>query len=395
MQKPIAFLLLTSALFAIGCVEKSKSHKLIVVENTLDIDRSHETVSIDLAQLGLQNTSTDSLSVGVIDVETQQPVVVQLVDNDGDDVADALLFQPKVRALAEKTFEMVQSSDISSVDETVHCFSRFVPERTDDYAWENDRVAFRTYGPTAQKMNEEGNKAGTLSSGIDAWLKRVDYPIIDKWYKKELETDGSYHKDTGEGLDNFHVGPSRGVGGTAVKSDSIYHFSKNYVTWKHLFNGPIRTSFILKYADWDAAGNRISEEKHISLDYGSNLTRFEIMVEGTDVLSAGLTLHKNEGEVGVNEQEGWISYWEPHEDSELGMGIVAPEATMIGHEKYLTERKDESNLYAQLKSADGKVVYYAGFGWKNSGQFETQEVWEAYLSDFALKVNSPLAVTIQ
>lgn len=394
MRIPSAFLLAVCSLLGMGCAQKS-NHKHIVVKNTLSIDRSHETVSLDLTQLGVDNISTDSLSLGIIDTETQKAVIIQLVDNDGDNIADELLFQPEIKALAEKTYEVFQGENTPTTDQTVHCFSRFVPERTDDYAWENNRVAFRTYGPKAQKMNEEGNKAGTLSSGIDAWLKRVDYPIIDKWYKKELETDGSYHKDTGEGLDNFHVGPSRGVGGTAVKKDSIYYFSKNYVSWKRLYNGPIRTSFILKYADWDAEGNAISEEKHISLDYGSNLTRFEIIVKGTDVLSAGLTLHKNEGAIGSNEQEGWVSYWEPHEDSELGMGIVAPQGTMVGHEKYLTERKDESNLYAQLKAANGKVVYYAGFGWKKSGQFDTQKSWEAYLSDYSKKINSPLEVSVQ
>ncbi|WP_339711613.1 DUF4861 domain-containing protein [uncultured Kriegella sp.] len=388
------FLSLIVLSLCFGCAEKSEKSKQILVKNTLNIDRSAETVSLDLNSLDLMGETVNLDALGIVDAETQKSLVVQVVDSDSDGTLDALLFQPEVKALSEKTFKVVQR-DSMSLEIEDRCYSRFVPERTDDYAWENDRVAFRTYGPTAQKMVEDGVKGGTLSSGIDAWLKRVDYPIINKWYKKELETDGSYHKDTGEGLDNFHVGPSRGVGGTAVKVDTTYYTSRNYVSWKTLYNGPIRTSFILNYATWDAAGNQISEEKHISLDYGSNLSRFEIKVNGIDTLSAGLTLHENDGEVAINEEKSWLSYWEPHEDSELGTGIVVPKGTMIGHEHYVTDKADESNLFAHLKVADQKVVYYAGFSWKKSGQFETKKAWEDYLGDFAEKINSPLEVVVK
>ena len=394
MRVNLAFLSLVVVLFCFGCADKAAEKQQIVVKNTLNSDRSSETVSLDLNSLGFDVETVDLSALGVLDIETQKPQVVQVVDSDSDGTLDMLLFQPEVKALSEKTFEIIQNDSTSTMVEE-RCYSRFVPERTDDYAWENNRVAFRTYGPTAQKMVEDGVKGGTLSSGIDAWLKRVDYPIINKWYKKELETDGSYHKDTGEGLDNFHVGPSRGVGGTAVKVDTNYYTSRNYASWKTLYNGPIRTSFILTYATWDAAGNQISEEKHISLDYGSNLSRFEIKVKGTDTLSAGLTLHEKNGEVGINEEESWISYWEPHEDSELGTGIVVPKGTMIGHEHYVTNRNDESNLFAHLKVENQKVVYYAGFSWKKSGQFQTKKAWDDYLSDFAEKLNSPLEVVVK
>ncbi|MGB5435758.1 MAG: DUF4861 family protein, partial [Maribacter sp.] len=145
----------------------------------------------------------------------------------------------------------------------------------------------------------------------------------------------------------------------------------------------------------DAAGTKISEEKMISLDYGSNLSRFEIILKGTDTISAGLTLHENKGEIGINEKNGWLSYWEPHEDSELGLGIVVPENTMVGYEHYLTDRKDESNLFAHIQlNTESKVAYYAGFGWKKSGQFKSKKEWEAYLNKFSECLKNPLLLTI-
>jgi len=59
----------------------------------------------------------------------------------------------------------------SAVAETapLRTFCRFVPERADDFAWENDQIAFRAYGPAARNKPE--------NSGFDCWLKRVDYPM--------------------------------------------------------------------------------------------------------------------------------------------------------------------------------------------------------------------------
>lgn len=381
---------ITALLFS--CEEAKEPLQQIVVQNTLNSDRSFETVSVKLSEIKQENKTG---RVVLLDAETKAEIISQQIDTDGDGTMDEILFQPSVAANSKQVFEVSFSENIALADSIPACYSRFVPERTDDYAWENNRVAFRTYGPVAQKMIEDGIKGGTLSSGIDAWLKRVDYPIINKWYHKELNTDGSYHKDDGEGLDNFHVGISRGVGGIAKKVDTSYHISKNFISWKTLSTGPIRTSFVLTYADWDAAGTEISEEKMISLDYGQNLSRFEITLKRTDTISAGLTLHKKEGQIGVNENQGWISYWEPHFDSELGTGIVVPENGMVGHDHYETSRKDESNLFAHIKAKEGKAVYYAGFSWKKSGQFTTKSEWDAYLTTFSKNLKNPLQVTVK
>lgn len=381
---------ITTLLFS--CEESKQPNQRIIIKNTTDSNRSFETVSVDLASIQKEGTKGRMV---LMDAETKKEITSQQIDSDGDGTMDAILFQPEVAANGEKIFEVTFSESMGTRDSIPACYSRFVPERTDDYAWENNRVAFRTYGPVAQKMIEDGIKGGTLSSGIDAWLKRVDYPIINKWYKKELETDGSYHKDDGEGLDNFHVGISRGVGGIAKKVDTTYYISRNFTSWKTLSTGPIRTSFILKYADWDAAGNMISEEKKISLDYGQNLSRFEITLKGTDTISAGLTLHNKEGKIGVDETNGWISYWEPHFDSELGTGIIVPENGLVGYEHYVTDRKDESNLFAHIETKGNKAVYYAGFVWKKSGQFVSKSEWDTYLNTFSEQLKNPLQVTVK
>ena len=150
---------------------------------------------------------------------------------------------------------------------------------------------------------------------------------------------------------------------------------------------------MLTYATWNANGKKIEETKHISLDYGQNLTRFEIDVKGTETISSGITLHKKKGVTNQNDANFWVSHWETLDDSEVGTGIVTTKPYFSGSEKYLTSRKDESNHFLHLNVVDGKVIFYSGFGWKKSKQYTTKEEWENYLTNFSQKINTPLIVT--
>jgi hypothetical protein len=380
-------LLLVIFTFFISCSKKDNFGLSFEVKNDLNIDREFETVEIDISTIASEKIA----NLVILDDKNNQ-ITSQIVDTDLDGKKDVILFQPKIEANATKYFKLSISDE--KTDSIIdYCYSRFVPERTDDYTWENNRVGFRTFGPVAQKMIEDGVKGGTLSSGIDAWLKRVEYPIINTWYKRNDVKKGAYHKDHGEGLDNFHVGVSRGVGGTAVKVDTSYYFSRNFTSYKTITTGPLRTSFMLTYATWDAAGKQIEETKHISLDYGQNLSRFEIDVKGTETISAGLTLHKKKGVANQNDANFWVSHWETLDDSEVGTGIITTKPYFFGSEKYVTSRKDESNQFLHLNVVDGKVIFYSGFGWVKSKQFNSQKDWENYLTDFSKKINSPLKVT--
>lgn len=366
--------------------------RLVSVENILSIERSFETVEINIADLGF--SPSEVLTVFEIQENNSvKKLVSQRIDTDLNGNLDLLIFQPKVPAQTKKQF-VIRSVEDKNAAQVQYCFSRFVPERTDDYAWENNKVAFRTFGPTAQNMVEQNIKGGTLTSGIDAWLKKVEYPIIDKWYEKTVNKTGSYHIDTGEGLDNFHVGESRGVGGIAIKKGDVFYTSKNFVRWKTITTGPLRTSFVLEYANWNAGGRWISEKKTISLDYGSYLSKFEVELSGTDVLYAGLTLHEKDGEIHQKNKLGWVSYWQPHGNSALGTGIIVPNGNMITSEVYISDKKDLSNLYAAIKVVNNSATYYAGFGWKEAKEFKSKLDWEKYLEMMSQKINNPLRVTI-
>ena len=145
---------------------------------------------------------------------------------------------------------------------------------------------------------------------------------------------------------------------------------------------------------WKKKGKNITETKKISLDYGNFLSKFEISISGTTLISTGITLHYNDGKTQTNLKEGWIDYWQPLEDSEIGTGVVFPKFTGKHVEKYLNPDKDLCNLYVDLKVKKNKVTYYAGFGWKKQGEYTSKESWEKYLGQFANKIDHPLRVKI-
>ena len=54
-------------------------------------------------------------------------------------------------------------------------YGRLVPERKDDIAWENDRGAYRIYGPALEKTGER-------SFGTDVWVKNTPDLVINDRY---------------------------------------------------------------------------------------------------------------------------------------------------------------------------------------------------------------------
>ncbi len=390
---------LIAMLFLLGCNQEKPAY-VIAVSNDLQVDRKGETVALQKSDLG--NITCELFSrFSVQDAETGEYLLSQVMDEDMDGELDYLLFQPALKAGETRTYNVVSDVDASLLPgREISTYSRFVPERTDDYAWENDLVAFRTYGPTAEQMVVDKTPGGTLSSGIDCWLKRVEYPIINKWYKETLEGEGSYHEDTGEGLDDFHVGASRGCGGVGVWSEEEQklYTSRNFTTWKTIAEGPVRTQFELTYAPWSTPAGMMEETMIISLDLGSNLARIEVLVSGDEpvkALSAGITQHEKDGTNHADLDNGWFSYWQPHGDSELGMGIVVSSAFLSGYNEHLVDEPDQSHLLVHMKPINGKVVYYAGFGWKKSGQIVDEKAWFNYLQGYAERISSPITYEIK
>ena len=360
----------------------------VEVSNTMAVERENESVELLLNKLP-ELIASNVGNYGIYDKSTKQFLTSQVIDNDMDGSPDVIIFQPQLAPNSSKHFQLI-IQDKSAV-EIAYCYSRIVPERIDDYTWENNRIAFRTYGPEAQRLIEEGEKGGLISSGIDCWLKKVEYPIIDKWYKESFNGI-SYHEDHGEGLDDYHVGTSRGSGGLAIRSGDQYFMSKNFSSFKTIATGPLRTVFLLKYDDWDCLEGPVKEQKMISLDYGSNLARIAVSLEGTNNISAGISLHDNDGIIESAENNSWINYKQPHEGTVLTNALVTQTKYALGNHTSITGKPDADHVFIDLKVIDGQTIYYSGFHWSESKQFKDNMEWKSYLEDFTNKLDNPIQI---
>jgi Domain of unknown function (DUF4861) len=284
-------------------------------------------------------------------------------------------------------------------------YARYVPERFDDFAWENDRVAHRAYGPALELPS--ATKDQMTSSGLDLWTKRVRYLVVDHWYHKGHD---GLHTDTGEGLDMYDVGPYRGLGGTGVWDGQELHVSRNWNTWHIYANGPLRADFDLGYAPWDAGnvwnsgnGVMVSETKRVLVDAGSNFDTYESTfdfrpakgADGELTIAIGVSKHTKTATVTPMQDENahWLGVWEEYKnpvDGNLGTAVALdPSAHYAG----IAETPHDRLLLVKVRPGE-TVRYYVGGGWDKSGDFADQAAWLAYVKNFVSEVNQPLKIVV-
>lgn len=381
---------------AIVCIAANfmMSQTTISVKNTQNFSRN-EVVTIAARDLESFLSKNKAENLRIKDAQNNL-LTTQWIDWDGDGKQDELLFQAKIGENKTNVYTIFADAKTPNPSSELKTYSRLVPERADDYTWENDKIAFRVYGPKGQAEALAGVKGSTLSSGVDIWLKRTQKSVINDWYKGYLTDPMYYHKDTrGEGYDPYQVGDSRGTGGIGIWKNNTLQVSKNFTSSKTIAEGPLRTVFELTYAPWSEFG--VKETKIISLDLGSNFSKFESIFETEKRVpnyTVGIALHKNEGESKLNDQKGYYLHWEKIDDSFVGEGIVIDPKIVEKSMAFKSETPDQSNLQVVTKPQK-KLTYYAGFAWQKSKQINTKQDWEAMLQKQALILANPLVVKIK
>lgn len=364
----------------------------VKVDNTSSISRTGAVIEVALNTIpALDRSYGYTNNLYVID-EAGKVLLSQLVDVDSDSLMDQIIFIADITANSSSQFTIGWDKRAKpAYQANIRSFCRFAPERLDDFAWENDKVAFRTYGLELQKMAEQGTPGGLISSGIDCWLKTVDYSILDIWYAKEAKGQ-SYHVDNGEGKDNYHVGESRGCGGTAIVVDGKKIASGNFESWKVISNGPIRSIFELKYIPYTISGEEVIETKRISIDLGDNYYRCDVSYScNIDIkkIAIGVTNHEKEGIENHSVDNGYITYWELLDDGYVGTGMFVDLST-ITKIKYSRDFQDN---WIEGKIKDGKFTYWAGFGLEKNGSFTSADSWNSYIDVEVAKKQAPLKIT--
>jgi hypothetical protein len=361
----------------------------VTAKNPLPLARAHQTLELTAAQLAPLG-ETNLARVRVRDAAGKE-VLCQAVDTDFDAFRrpDLVIFQADFAPEETKTFTLTLGGKQVYSREQYKAFGRFVRERFDDFAWENDRIAHRTYGKGLETWAGEP----LASSTIDIWSKRTPRLVINDWYLAD-----NYHTDTGEGADYYSAGPSRGCGGNGLWVANKLWTSKNFVNSCVLANGPIRVLFELEYEAFDVNGNPVSEVKRIALDAGSQLDRFQSTYKSAraiaekPVATCGIGIKKTSGATKeFAAARGTLVVWEKVAKNAglQGLAVVVDPKNVAG------EAEDKLNyLLLANCSPQNEATYWAGFCWDKAGQFSDAAAWTKYVNEFAQGLAAPIQVSV-
>ena len=292
------------------------------------------------------------------------------------------------------------------------CHGALHPERKDDFAWENDRGAYRVYGPALERTHER-------SYGIDVWTKNtpelvvddryyiedvVTIPRIDSIYRNNWHVRDSlyrlisYHYDHGRGLDPYRVGASLGCGAPALMVGDSLVMPYCFERYEVLDEGPLRFSVRLEQSPRMVCGVRVVENRLITLDKGSNFCKMEggsgtvvspicqsrwlrtsPLAEERLPFCSGVVLQPEDRESYVL-GENYVSYTDPTDQPNVHQAPLYV-AVLFPNGKVTTRRQD-NHVLGIVNDYDRKpYTYYFGSAWAKY-DVRTEEEWTARIQWF-------------
>ena len=327
-----------------------------------------------------------------------------------------ILIDASVRPQGTATYTIVKGKPR---DVKVFVCGRQYPERVDDIAWENDRGAYRLYGPALQRNNER-------AFGNDVWVKNTPDLEVEKRYKVELdnhpaieklkkqgkmeeaqamEEATTYHFDHGYGLDCYKVGPSLGCGAPALMNGNEIIFPYCYKDYPILDNGPLRFTVSLTYHPTSYQGQQLTEHRVLSLDKGSNFNRQTVWYEGAtksiDVAS-GVVIH-NEDTQSVFIGKDFVQYADPTDNPngqnfQIYVGVIFPdgatETRQIENEGHANGIFGHALCIKRGLQPGQKLTYYWGSAWSKF-DCRTQDEWQLRLDNQKQALAQPLIVEVK
>lgn len=364
-----------TALFWISCNNSDKQNKALIISNPSEATRA-EVASIPYQDFRQVYDGKQAFKI----VDDQGKEYAYQLEKHGGDSTQNVLVWVEIPAKDEVKLTIQEGEPTAVTSKT---FARYIPERYDDFAWENDKIAFRMYGKALEGRPDD-------AQGTDVWAKRTDQLVVDDWYKS-----GDYHKDHGKGLDYYAVGMTLGAGDIAPFVQDKIIYSKHYRRHEVLDNGPLRSAFKLIFEPWDVNGKSVSVTKTITLDAGSQVNKVEVVYDydGDDALPVvvGIVLRKETGKIIKKPAAGMMAYWEPTHgvDGTLGVGVLTQEPL----DKIL---ESEDQLLGLLQASKGKpLIYYSGAAWDKAGEITSAEAWEEYLIQYQDKLKNPFKISIK
>ncbi|MBA2078846.1 MAG: DUF4861 family protein [Rhodanobacter sp.] len=382
-------LVLCGAVAATAAADRDPASLVLTVSNPLALARHDEVLALPLAELLRRRPQWRGRTLVARLAGSAGWLPVQAYASDGGGTPDQLLVQLDIAPKTSEPLEILPAPASMPVRANP-LYARLVPERDDDFAWENEQVAFRIYGAALEKT-------GQVFPGIDVWSKRPPRHVIDAWYR--LDAEGlrrkdpalSYHVDHGDGLDSYEVGRTPGAGGTAGWLDGAPVASRNASRVRITAMGPVRLRFEVDYPAWQVGPATVHQHKVVTLDAGAYLNRQVVSyrIDGAPrtTVAAGVAVHADARL--VHDAAMQIAVWDTPQKTSAGRIatalLLAPDATA----RYAATH---DAAWALFDVADGDSIRFAsGAAWSQGGMPYFSS-WQRYLRDYAACWGHPLQV---
>ena len=406
-MKRIRFALLFAAASFCGIAAQAQQVTVTVI-NSAESQRQ-ELVEVDAKAVREKLGIADGKPFKVFNA-LRQEVAYQLT-YDGK-----LLIDASVRPMGVARFTVVPGQPRPM--KTVVC-GRQYPERVDDIAWENDRGAYRLYGPALQRNQER-------AFGNDVWVKNTPDLVVEQRYNLELSNHAAvealrkagntaaadsleelttYHYDHGYGLDCYKVGPSLGCGAPALMDGNQIVFPYCYTQYEILDNGPLRFIVSLTYETKEFHGEQVTEHRLLSLDKGSNFNRQTVWYEGAtkpiDVAS-GVVIH-NEDTTSVYMEHPFVAYADPTDNPagqnfQIYVGVVFPydqvQTLRVPNEGAANGINGHALAVRRGVQPGQRVTYYWGSAWSKYDCTNFLQ-WLMRIAELQENLRNPLVVMVE
>lgn len=388
-----------------------KAELLIIGAIALGVQAQAKTSSITVQNSLAEPRSGEIVEIPAESILSGYPDGFVITDAAGTEVPyqlthDGLIVMPVNVGPSSCAVYGVRAGKPAPVDTVVR--GRYYPERKDDFAWENQRAAYRAYGP-------ELERSGERAFGYDLWTKNVPGLVVEHRYVENNSGRHSFHKDDGTGMDVYNVGPTLGGGATALFDDEgqlilPWAFASHEV----LDNGPLRMTVRLTYKPKAVgADSAVVETRVVTLDSNSPLNRTWVSFSGLTsdrALAPGIVVHEASPDAYVfNEAESWMAYDDPtdnvnNNNGRIYIGVLVPEGSVFSYRPLAAKAGDAVGHilaeYVYQPGADDdptseptEYVYYWGSDW-SKGATPDFSAWQATMSSFARRLATPLVVTL-
>ncbi len=296
---------------------------------------------------------------------------------------------------------------------------RQYPERVDDIAWENDRTAYRIYGPALQRSGER-------AFGVDVWVKNTPDLEVEKRYSTELsnhplieqlkatgktdealhmEQQTTYHNDHGRGLDCYKVGPSLGGGAPALMEGERLILPYCYANYQICDDGPLRFTVRVDYHPTTINGQeQVTEHRIISLDKGSNFNRCTVWYDGlqhAEQLAMGVVLHEEDMK-DLSLADDCVLYADPTDNPQgqqfqIYVGVLFPEG--VKETRQLLDNPHANGIVGHAVGITdyqpgARYTYYFGSAWSKNDVRNFVE-WHLRAEDTLHALRNPLQVSLK